>query len=142
MMWQGSDWQPTKDPCEVCSSTFNNGLHLKYDYVTCRHHSNCTSQVVILIRDLRKHNKKFSLKSFESMRLNSYDRDALIPFMSSELLIVQTRNTLVNCSRLDLPASTYDQALQLYAKEVVNRFAGSLHTLKQVDEVSPKASSD
>lgn len=58
---------------------------------------------------------------WKTLRLNSWERDALIPAMSDELLCAQTEYTIGNCVQFPRPAITYDNALQLYARGVVRR---------------------
>jgi len=66
-----------------------------------------------------------AIAEFEGLRMNSYERDAIIPAMSRELLIQQTVYTIKNCSPFSHGrcAATYDEALQLFAAELAKRMS-------------------
>lgn len=61
------------------------------------------------------------VEEFAALRMNSWERDALIPYMSDSLLARQALYTLHNCERRRIPATTYEEALQLYVQELVVR---------------------
>ena len=90
--------------------------------ILCYSHARCTSEAVMKIKTLRLEGRSLTCEEFHLMRLNSYDRDALIPWMDSSLLLENIELTLKNCSRISNPATTYEEALQLYVKEIVKRF--------------------
>ena len=69
----------------------------------------------------KERHKKISKAEWGPPCLNSWDRDALIPMMDDEVLIQNVTLTLKNCRRFSPPASTYEDALQLYAAELVKR---------------------
>lgn len=58
---------------------------------------------------------------WENLRMNSWERESIVPAMSNELLARTIRYALKNCNRRRVPASTYDEALQLYAEEAARR---------------------
>ena len=111
--------------CDVCLNTSNLFIppDLTSDHrILCYSHARCTSEAVMKIKTLRLEGRSLTCEEFHLMRLNSYDRDALIPWMDSSLLLENIELTLKNCSRISNPATTYEEALQLYVKEIVKRF--------------------
>ena len=112
--------------CVVCDSTYDLGFRHPDSLFVCSRHSNCQDFVVRMIQRLRERNQKLSTEEWSACRLNSWDRDALIPYMDDELLVLSTRNTLSNCSPFQNPlgpASTYDEAIQMYASELASRLS-------------------
>ena len=123
MKFPSSNWQEAKGferaqyQCSVCPSTHDLGCTPLHG-VVCRKHANCTPEAIRLVVECREHGTRVSKDVSEAGRWNSYDRDALLPHLSDELLVEQTAYTLKNCGRLHDPATTYEEAIQLYAKEL------------------------
>lgn len=124
--WSAKGWLPApaleNERCAVCGSTFGLAMHPQELFIACELHSNCSIHGVRLIQEYRGTGAKISMELWKITRLNSWDRDAIIPHMSDEVLASCVDQTLCNCRRFDSPASTYDDALQLYAKELNERF--------------------
>lgn len=126
---KGKDWYTEKEllaapedsHCDVCGSGYSLAINPANRQVVCELHSNCQIGVVERLIRARASGVKIEKSEWDELRLNSYDRDALIPYISDEVLIANTEYTLQNCSRISLPAGTYDEALQLYAKELIKR---------------------
>ena len=105
--------------CAVCNSRFNIGIYGQFNL--CQFHSLCQTSVIKLIQSMRSEGTYISKTKWDEIRLNSYDRDSLIPYMDDETLLSNVELTLRNCSRSSRPASTYEEALQLYAAELAKR---------------------
>ncbi len=130
MKFPSSNWQEPKgfEPvpdtgtwqCCVCVSTHDLGYALSHGTV-CKLHANMQPHAVRLATACRENGTRVSKDAFDAGRWNSYDRDALLPHFSDELLVEHTELTLKNCSRIRTPAATYDEAIQLYAAELAKR---------------------
>jgi len=121
--------------CEICGSRYDIGIGPEEDgsCTVCEFHSNMQTKIIRLIRQLQQQTRPSLTKAeFADMRMNSYDRGALIPYMTNELLADQINLTLKNCSRIGRPPSTYDEAIQLYALAARNRMLDPAST-KSVD---------
>lgn len=129
-----SNWQepigygraPEAVQCCVCGSTHDLGVNLEHFYAVCRLHSNMQPAAVSLVVKCEVEDSQISKAEFDAGRWNSYDRDAMLPHFSDELLLEHTALTLNNCSRIKSPASTYDEAIQLYAAELAKRLQASM----------------
>ena len=126
--FKGKDWWTERGwhsapggHCVVCGSSYNLGIHPEVPWTLCEFHSHCTMRAVELALECQRLNREISKNEWDLLSLNSYDRDTLIPYMSTEVLIANTQYTLQNCTRSGRPAGTYDEALQLYASELVKR---------------------
>jgi hypothetical protein len=62
-----------------------------------------------------------TIPEWENLRMNSWEQEEIVPAMSDELLARVIRHTLKNCNWRRKPATTYDEALQLYAEEAARR---------------------
>ena len=138
--WMEGNWAYTPDtPCEICGSKYSIGYGpadepiMGLKYFTCKFHSKLQPGIVSLIRWLRSQNRMLTKAEFDVMRMNSYDRGALIPYMDNELLVEQINFTLSNCSTMSKPPCTYDEAIRLYAKAAANRLLDPAST-KSVDD--------
>ena len=100
-----------------------------------------------LIRKLKKEHRKLWLEhlspevieraksaypinnvEYQSMMLNSYAQEVLVPLVDDETLAYLLINTLANVSRvIRRPVATYDDALKLYAYEAVRRLLETAH---------------
>lgn len=107
--------------CIICDSRRGLAVHPEHYYVVCELHSHCSVQGALLISGLRVSGTKIVMEKWKSQPLNSWDRDAIIPYMDDEVLLENVRLTLANCRKFDPPASTYDEAIQLYAAELASR---------------------
>jgi transcription initiation factor TFIIIB Brf1 subunit/transcription initiation factor TFIIB len=118
--------------CAVCGSGFGIALLLS-GIPVCRLHSNCSEKALELIIALKARQKQKLLTHAEwkELRLNSWDRDALIPYVSDKLLATLVEYTLGNCRSFERPASVYDEALQLYTKELNSRFRKKISNDKE-----------
>ncbi len=135
--FKGTGWQEGKGytksvfPCEICESRYDTGQFYNREMaiagekfpVLCEFHSNCTTTAINLVLCSKKSGNLVTKDVWDKLRLNSYDRDTLIPYMDNEVLGESIDFTLANCRRFDPPASVYDEALQLYAAEVRKRLA-------------------
>lgn len=124
--WQepaGFQRSPDSAKCCICDTTYDigflagttNAAHL------CHTHSKMTFPAINLIVFAKDTNSKVTFKEFMAGRWNSWDRDAVIPYMDNELLKYFTEHCLKNCSHIPVPASTYDDAIKLYAAELIKR---------------------
>ena len=122
--WSAKGWVPASPDraCAVCGSGYGIAFHPVESYPTCQLHSNCSVNGAKLILRLRSLNEKIGMEEWKTTRMNSWDRDAIIPYVSDEVLSFVIDFTISNCRRFPPPASTYDDALQLYAKELNERF--------------------
>ena len=129
-----SNWQEpngferAEGRCVVCGSTHDLGKKIELavapeepDLIVCRSHSHCQMHAVMIIAECIRTGTRISKAAFDAGRWNSYDRDAMLPHFSDELLIEHTAYTLKNCSRIRTPASTYEDVIQLYAAELSKR---------------------
>jgi len=107
--------------CSVCGSTHGIARNGEKGWAVCRQHHHCTDAGIEAIFGARIMGLEIEPAQWEALRLNSYDRDAIIPHLSTSVLLGCLEMTLKNCSRFDPPASTYDEALQLYAGEMLRR---------------------
>lgn len=140
--WTARDWCLVLSPdaqCAVCHTTRGIAMDDTTDeaYPLCELHSHCTPNAVRTIIGLRNTNAKLSMQEFEASRWNSYDRDALIPFYSDEVLVWNTEYALRNVPSFESHASTYNEALQLYAKELTKRLIPNrIVRVESIDEIS------
>lgn len=126
--WQeprGYERAPDAAQCCVCGSTHDPGRNPEHFYIVCRLHSNMQPVAVALIERCKAEDSQISKAEFDAGRWNSYDRDAMLPHFSDELLLEHTALTLNNCSRIKSPPATYDEAIQLYAAELAKRLQAS-----------------
>lgn len=71
-------------------------------------------------------------EEFRSLRMNSYERDAMVPALSDEALLVVTEYALGQASRIPSPATTYENAIVgLYAPELLKRLRVALTPMKK-----------
>lgn len=122
--------------CAVCDSTHDLGKCPEKMYIVCKQHANMQPHAVNIVAECRETNTRISKTFFDAGRWNSYDRDAMLPHFSDELLVEHTAYTLNNCSRINSPASTYDEAIQLYAKELALRLVSNAIRLRRMDKAS------
>lgn len=74
------------------------------------------------IRDLAARPTPVTREEYEFMRMNSYEREVLVPRLSDEALIVAVEQCLKNCGRVRTPAVTYNDAMvALYGPELLRR---------------------
>jgi hypothetical protein len=111
------------DPCAVCGTRYNTKADVIENELIhlCSFHILMTETALKLVLTCIRNNSRIEKVVFQAGRYNSYDRDTLLPHYSDELLIEHTEYTLNNCSLIHRPASTYEEALQLYAQELVVR---------------------
>ena len=122
--WTERGWTATGDLCGICGSSFG----VAYDPANgdpqlplCHFHSNLSETGIAEFMFHKSADRRITRERWEGLFLNSWDRDTLIPLMSDEVLCDVTANALKNCRRISQPASVYDEALQLYAAELIKR---------------------
>lgn len=72
--------------------------------------------------DLCERGWPIQLEEYQEMRMNSFEREYLLPFLSLEALKWSLENCLKNCSHGTSKPSTYDESLQnLYVPELLRR---------------------
>lgn len=107
--------------CCVCGLR-DTGFHRdKGNLDLCETHSHMTLRTITLIVQCRTTDTKITEEVFEAGRYNSWDFDALIPYLEDRLLVKRAIFTLANCSRPHVPATTYDESIQLLAEELAKR---------------------
>jgi hypothetical protein len=124
--WSLMNWlqPPTDRPhqCAICGSKYNLGMEPVTYKAFCEFHAHMTTLGRTVALGCLQTGHKITPEEWEPMRLNSYDRDTLIPHMSDEVLAQNLELTLKNCSPMrGAPAGTYDEALQLYGYELLKR---------------------
>lgn len=124
--WQENDeryFKSKEGKCVVCQTSYDLGKHAAdSQIVVCQTHSNCQLRILQRIVRLRAENELLSKAEWEETRHNSWDRDALVPFMSDEVLVELLVHAESNCYRLRVPCSTYDEAIRLYTRELLARY--------------------
>ena len=121
--WTPREWLPAPEDskCVVCGSSFSVAMHPDKLTILCEFHSQCTDLGIDTIIASKNSGDRISLEVWNTLRLNSYDRDSLIPYMSDAVLFESVENALKNCRLFARPATTYDEAIQLYAREMMSR---------------------
>lgn len=63
-----------------------------------------------------------TLEKYTEMRMNSYEREYLLPLFNEEVLMHITEYAIKNCRQFrPRIATTYDEMLQVYAAELIKR---------------------
>ena len=102
--WTDRGWIPSRGACAVCDSLWNLAADPNSEpwAPLCEFHSKCQSHVIRLVCARRFGSSIASLitqKEWNKLRLNSFDRDTLVPYMSDEVLVSSTEYALKNCAR-------------------------------------------
>lgn len=119
--------------CVCCGTSHDLGKHPEFMYIVCKKHAKCQPCAVDIVAGCRANNTRIPKDVFDAGRWNSYDRDTMLPHFCDELLVEHTALTLRNTSRFDFPASTYDEAIQLYARELAARLASSGARMRRLE---------
>jgi hypothetical protein len=122
--WTPLGWKaaPEGSQCCICDAVFG-VAEAPFKEFLCEFHSKCTLTGITTILYSKRHNRKIPLEQWMDLSLNSYDRDSLIQYQSNEVLVYNVELCLKNTQRFDPPASTYDEAIQLYAREMSKRLS-------------------
>ena len=112
------DWTLGKK-CDVCESRLDTATEGRH--TLCGFHGKMQASIVDLVKKLRAEDRLLTMAEYDELRMNSYDRGALVSLMDNALLVSQIQITLKNCSRIKRPPCTYDEAIQIYARMAAYR---------------------
>jgi hypothetical protein len=75
---------------------------------------------------------KISKEEYDEMRMNSYEREALYPHLTTEALLSIAKHCVSNCSLVSHPPKSYDEAAIVLLDLLVKR----LYITRNEDSIS------
>lgn len=101
-------------------------VYNKHPYLPTSYFSHLSPEVL----DIAERGEKITLSQWKDMRLNSYARSFLIPFLTEEALFECCRHALSNLPPMEGPVpTTYDESIAyLYLPELIARLKHALYT--------------
>ena len=120
------------EKCEQCG-----GLRLNHREDRLWGHQFVPDHVRPEIRELIRRGN-VTHEEYSLLRINSYERERLIPVLTDDAIIEEAEHILANCFTTPRrPCSTYNEAFEaLYGPEIIRRFRRALAERKVAEKTS------